>query len=163
MDNEETLIRDGYVGKRPRRDGKRGYEYLFVDISVRHRENGTTIDHQPIAAYDSLSICGTVWLTRVRRGDCISAGRVLEDWRGSELLESPINVSKLRAVWRRWHLNDMRPNCAHQSYVGPRPEDLPSIPKCPETGYRYGHAWLVEPLPDDVLSWVRAVAAKIGD
>jgi hypothetical protein len=43
----------------------------------------------------------------------------------------------------RYHLNDMKPGCVHQE----KNAGLDS-PPCPETGYKWGHAWLVEPLPD---------------
>lgn len=59
----------------------------------------------------------------------------------------------------RWHLNTLRAGCAHQAPTvkrllasgTPHRDLLDEVPPCPETGYRYGHAWLVEPLPDEIL------------
>lgn len=63
----------------------------------------------------------------------------------------------------RWHLNGMRAACAHQSVVwedsdyGRRPS-LTLTEPCSLSGYRYGSAWLADPMPADVLSYFRAVA-----
>lgn len=62
-------------------------------------------------------------------------------------------------LWERWHLNDMRAACAHQT----KPEVpegvasrthwlLDNTPPCPVTGYRYGSAWLHAPLDDQALT-----------
>ena len=32
--------------------------------------------------------------------------------------------------------------------------DLDLTPACPETGYRWGSAWLYKALPQDVIGWV---------
>lgn len=77
-------------------------------------------------------------------------------------------IARLREVWERWHLNDMRAGCEHQRAEGwsDRPID-PSKPTdgllgkpCETCGYRYGTAWLSEEIPADVLADVRA---WIGD
>lgn len=72
-------------------------------------------------------------------------------------------LDELAWVWERWHLNDMRAGCAHQSVVWetdvygfPRPSLDLTLP-CPTSGYRYGSAWLYEPLPNDVLRLVQRV------
>jgi len=62
----------------------------------------------------------------------------------------------------RWHLNTMRAGCAHQAVVwedspyGRRPS-LELTEPCPVTGYRYGHAWLVEIPPTDVRAELRSL------
>ena len=65
-------------------------------------------------------------------------------------------VRQLATLAERWHLNAMKAGCAHQDVVwedsnyGRRPSLKLTAP-CPVTGYRYGTAWLAEPLPADVL------------
>jgi hypothetical protein len=83
------------------------------------------------------------------------AKAVVEPARGLDLAE----VHHLTEVWDRWHLNGMRAACAHQqvkweqSDYGLRPS-LTLTEPCAESGYRYGSAWLVEPLPTDVLAYL---------
>lgn len=61
----------------------------------------------------------------------------------------------------RWHLNTMRAGCAHQGIVyetdryGREVPSLSLTPPCPLTGYEYGHAWLVEVPPAEVLAELR--------
>lgn len=47
-----------------------------------------------------------------------------------------------------WHLNAMSAGCDHQET---------SHEPCPETGYRYGSAWLVRELPEGFEARVRAL------
>lgn len=80
----------------------------------------------------------------------------------------------LVALWHRWHLNDMQSGCIHQEsryqadarerpawnneYTGSTGDTLSG--PCAECGYRYGTAWLYEPLPDDILDQIEAAAKE---
>jgi hypothetical protein len=160
---EERLVRDAYIGRV--RLAPRRFDYVFVSFGFYHRENGRTVRHDPIGEYLALTVSATVWSTRTQRGDCHTAGQCVDELLGVEpdgaLRE--YEIRHLVKVWREWHLNDMRAGCVHQD---PPPgmsmtERLKSVPPCPETGYRYGHAWLVEPLPAETERFVRAMAAKL--
>lgn len=64
-------------------------------------------------------------------------------------------VLKLCNIWERWHLNGLRPGCEHQRALGwTSYDDHPSEP-CPICGYKYGTAWHYEPLPQDVIEFVK--------
>lgn len=72
-------------------------------------------------------------------------------------------VAEVDALFDRWHLNGMKAGCAHQEvvmeddgYGRPRPS-CKLTPPCPITDYRYGSAWLCEPLPADVEAQIRAL------
>lgn len=64
----------------------------------------------------------------------------------------------------RWHLNAMKAGCRHQTVVweegryGQRQPSLHLTEPCPVTGYRYGTAWLCEPLPPHILDYFLALA-----
>lgn len=66
-------------------------------------------------------------------------------------------LRRMGEIADRWHLNGMVAGCAHQDVVwedheyGRRPS-LDLTPACPVTGYKYGHAWLVEILPDEIVA-----------
>lgn len=63
-------------------------------------------------------------------------------------------VEKLRDIWKRWHMNNMRAGCEHQRALGwNKYDEHPSEP-CPTCGYKYGSAWLKEELPQDVIDWL---------
>lgn len=160
---EERLVRDAYVGRV--RLAPRRFDYVFVSFGFYHRENGTTVRHEPIGEYLALTVSATVWSTRNRRGDCHTAGQCVDELLGVEPggALTGTEIRSLVKVWREWHPNDMRMGCVHQD---PPPdmsvtERLAAVPSCPETGYRYGRAWLVEPLPAETEQFVRAMAAKL--
>ena len=56
------------------------------------------------------------------------------------------------AIWERWHLNDMRPECAHMDLPEDRSYDARKGITCPITGYKYGTAWLYEDVPGGVIA-----------
>ena len=59
------------------------------------------------------------------------------------------------AVWKEWHLNDMRAGCEHQRAAGWDKRVNKSIGKpCPECGYEYGTKWLREEVPGEVLDFL---------
>lgn len=68
-----------------------------------------------------LSICATVTSTGgdFRGGQCLDsleseAARIAVEPGGRRMM-SPADVSALVGIWRRWHLNHMRPGCEHQT------------------------------------------------
>lgn len=79
-------------------------------------------------------------------------------------------VERLRQVWDRWHLNDMRAGSpvqmdwlranpvtavypeSHYEKVGAALADAGINPDA--DGYRYGHAWKQEDVPADVIDWL---------
>ena len=68
-------------------------------------------------------------------------------------------VRAVERLWAGWHLNKMRAACAHQ-VVPEVPEGVASrtswlldnTEPCPLTGYRYGTAWLFDPLDAQALA-----------
>lgn len=121
-----------------------------------------TVDHRDVETVTRLSMTGKVH--EGHRREPVVAGQCKE-----ALLEVTIpvgftmeQVHDMHATWDRWHLNDMKAACAHQTVVwethpryGYRQPSLDQTPRCPKTGYRYGHAWLYDPLPSDVLAKVK--------
>jgi hypothetical protein len=147
------IMRDVLVGRTG--DGSR--IYVSAAIQELTREGGyQTVTHETVPTVTRVSLMGL----EVEKGcrNASSGGQMLERLRDVVKPEPPFTVGDVRslhAIWKRWHLNDTKAGCSHvpeplweDSSYGPRP-DLKNTPACPETGYRYGHAWLVEPLPAD--------------
>jgi hypothetical protein len=59
-------------------------------------------------------------------------------------------VRELVAIGQYWHGNAGRAHCAHMELPKDTSYDARRHLTCPVTGYRYGRAWLAEPLPDEV-------------
>ena len=134
-----------------------------VDVS-RPGPTWQTVEHGEITDPLRLSVTGeALRRTSSGRWTAASSGQCSEDLdrvadfatgKGAGLGWDAERRDTLAALWRDWHLNDMRAGCAHQTIVredgpyGSRPS-LTLTKPCPETGYRYGSAWLVEPLTDE--------------
>lgn len=65
-------------------------------------------------------------------------------------------LDRFIAIWERWHLNNLRAGCVHQRRLEWNAKDHLNQP-CPACGYRYGNAWLFEPVPDSVIEWLFAL------
>lgn len=153
----ETVLLDRMARIGSWHDGDGGpLHHLTVHVKVvelLHATPQQTIDHEPIVRYERLTIVGEVLTTRRH----IASGQVHADL---ALITRPApgwgpdDRARLGEVWARWHLNDLRAACAHQTPPAGRNDPDPA--PCPRTGYRYGTAWLVEPLPADVLAWLTA-------
>lgn len=115
-----------------------------------------TTTHETVCEPETLSLTSAVFKGKknISRNH-ITSGATLEDL-GRITRPAPgyslDDVRELHRIGTRWHLNTMRAACAHMEVPEGKTSAEPLNPKivCPETGYRWGTAWLVEPLPDDV-------------
>lgn len=142
-------ITDQYIGRNA--NGER----LYLDVRLVVVDGPErTIYHDTITEYRAFGASGHT----TYRGRSVSAGQILDDLLDLRELAPGWTVAKvadLHATWKRWHLNQMQAGCAHQTVLwedseyGRRPS-LEMTEPCPESGYRYGSAWLVDPMPGDV-------------
>ena len=169
----EDSVKDFPIGRWTADEGdlrKTGYR-MRVDFGLRHHtgREWTTIEHEVITDYWEFSASGGLW----RNGSEDTFGQMLhyltklDPDRLAPGWNKVTDVRSLRTIWERWHLNGMNAACAHMTddvlvyepdgYGGQRISCSGTV--CPETGYTYGKAWLVEPLPDDVITEVRRLLA----
>lgn len=123
---------------------------VLVDARLEAVERpARAITHERLDSYVKFAISGGVYYGRgMECGGQIQDILKIANWaKGTDRAR----VRRVLALWERWHLNDMRPGCVHQ-IVGPYSEAYAAeqTANCPQ-GYKYGSAWLVEPLPADVL------------
>jgi hypothetical protein len=155
-----TFKRTGYIG----RDADGGRVYLTIELTP---QTGTsnTIEHKPITSWTRASFTGHSFYKGSRRYNFDAFGTgfaqtVVKPAPGITLDD----LAQMARLEKRWHLNDLRAGCAHQTIVygineyGRKAPSSDDTPACPETGYRYGHAWLVEPLPADAEAEIRELA-----
>ena len=138
---------------------------VTVDVKlVRMTGAFTTTDHDTIEHPLYLSIVGDVrgpGRSTVTTGQCVDEVQRVTRFDPAWDTE---RAASLVEVWHRWHLNDMRPGCAHQTPIGDTPgERLDRTPACEQTGYRWGSAWLVEPLPAEVIDWAHGLGVAIKE
>lgn len=71
------------------------------------------------------------------------------------------DIIEVLDIWDRWHLNDMRAGTPKQEKaLRQKPEIVEYTERCEylkklgiyeDNGYKYGHGWLYEPLPIEVI------------
>lgn len=90
-----------------------------VPVAVSHRSRA--VAEVEIRPDGELSICATISSTDgdYEGGQCLdslalAAGRIAAEPGGRRMM-SPADVSALVGIWRRWHLNNMRSGCEHQT------------------------------------------------
>lgn len=141
-------VRDYRIGTIP---GK-GYGYksrlsVTVNVELHTKDGGTgdrTTDHKPVTRFERFTLTSYVW--NASGTDILAGGytpdplkELIADGRTAQGV-SMGTVRDLLALGK-YHLNDMKPGCVHQ-------DKSANSPPCPKTGYQWGRAWLVEPLPN---------------
>lgn len=139
-----------------------GYVVVEAEVKVQSGTWGTVTHGAQITDPLELSISGMYFEKGARRDNPSSVGQIsqyLDDITTPAPGWTLAEIRELRQIWDRWHLNAMNARCVHM----PPFEDLlrdeegrasTTANVCPETGYRYGTAWLVEPLPESVIERV---------
>ena len=91
------------------------YDHHTVTVSVTlERISGPlqTIEHHTVPDAVRLSITGST----TRGGANVTFGQCIDELGLVTRLDrrwDADSVAELERIWRRWHLNDMRPGCAH--------------------------------------------------
>lgn len=111
---------------------------VMLTLSIENApEMLITTEHKQVTDSLTVSISGEYAPKGVRFGTRAGSWGQVQDM---------VHNARLRGLWNQWHLNDMRAGCAHM----PRRSD--GSPACEiGSGYRYGQAWLIEPLTDEGL------------
>ena len=142
---------------------------VILGIELREIEDPfiITIDGKRVPKKVQLSISGEIKHGRT----FIAGGQIIdtlkEAYKNNTLsLRIPDAIFiKILEIWEKWHLNDLRAYCIHQKPIveehkGKSYEELMKIPelqKCPVCGYRYGSQWRYEPLPEEVVEFIKSL------
>lgn len=125
-----------------------------INVELRNDEHGRR----------ELSIVGEI--NTHTFGQCDASIRELVEQHGSGHRDKG-EILKLLDIWDRWHLNTMRAGTPRQQEIlRPWLKRTPNkdyTEQCDylfshglliDDGYKYGTAWLYEPLPDDVITFI---------
>lgn len=163
-----------------------GYRVVArIEIDPANPERLTQfIDHSTGPTPERVSVSYTVRDMRHPRNGYELSGQVPPEDRvittRADADASPELEAFINHMWERWHLNDAHAACAHMTpamlnpdtdtlaaYVAEHPGAdrygqavqsyrLDNV-RCPETGYKYGSAWLAETVDPDDLAQFRAL------
>jgi hypothetical protein len=143
--------------------------YASVSIELREEES-ETVGHDHV---ESFVRCSFTWalVEGTRTLDHASSFGAGTDW-SVDAVTKPARgftmqqVHELAALAKEWHLNDMHAGCDHQTVVyetgpfGRRQPSLKLTAPCPHAGYRYGHSWLLKPVPVEVIEQVASIFGR---
>lgn len=150
---------------------------VTVEFRVERLERAETYEtttHTRVTAPLEFALTTAVWEppTRTRERDIVTGGATIEPL--VDVLEhgelapgfTREKVERLIEMFEQHHLNAMKAGCAHQTVaLDPKGRGydthyaLDHTPACPETGYRWGRSWLLEPLPEGFVDELLAMFA----
>lgn len=65
-------------------------------------------------------------------------------------------IRRIYEVWKRWHLNDLHAGCIHQREFEKEPYEKHRGCHCDICNYTYGHAWIFEEIPKEVIEEIKS-------
>lgn len=150
------------------------HQRVTVNFGLEHRFYGGgdevhfDIHHRPTFHTIEFTASAVVYERGrdVMGGQCLDSlgdldlGRLTTGW-------TKADVASLHAIWKRWHLNAMRPICAHldRQYekdprgYGTRLRIDGEGTVCPFSGYKAGRAWLYDPMPEEAITEIKRLLA----
>lgn len=157
---ERLRVEDALVGRTA--DGTRVYVSMGIE---RHaaQDSKRTVTHERMPE-EYLEFTAQGHTVEQYRREWSSAGQMLDDL--LEVVEPAPGLSlddlkRIHQIWRAWHLNGMKAACAHMPADARERWDRREAVVCEESGYSYGSAWLVQPLPVAILEEVRTLVKKL--
>ena len=151
---------------------------IDIEVELRPRQSvhpHLTIDREPVQEYTELAISMLGWERRGGRWR-ESVGGQGTDYVLEHFGTAPY-VRELCAIWRRWHLNGMRPGTRPQflalsvhaqelkgaaDHFGAAEALLTELGLNPHNGYKHGSAWLVELLPALAEARIIVLVTELG-
>lgn len=144
---------------------------ITVELQPMQRpEDFQTVEHEPTPA-DALAVSVTHEFFRRDRSRSsgswlLSCGASTPDIPADATWDAGWNAERytvLQQMAERWHLNGLNAGCVHQTVVWEdAPYRRPSLTltePCPVTGYKYGHAWLTDPLTPEARAYFEGLIA----
>jgi len=137
-----------FIGKNDQKDRF----YLTLEIRDNKRE-ATTINHQKVLGYKTLSICGE--FVEYRKKNASNFGQIGD--RLSEITQPSKgftlkDIARIGQIWNEWHLNDLQSHCSHQD----KAIKWDQVAPCSLVGYRAGSAWLLKELPQEIINEIKS-------
>jgi len=141
---------------------KKMYVELTINQESETREKQTTT-LETITAYKSLSITGTNGQNREETAD-------INNYK--ELFVSQEDLQTIINIWEKWHLNDLKAGTEkQQAFIKEWEQNnkyeysavceaLKKAELYEDNNYKYGHAWLVNPLPEEVITEITSIFEK---
>jgi hypothetical protein len=141
-----------------------------VELEVELKKGTRTALHwdtlEPVEGTDQFLFTASACIWNHKHSDIYCGGQCLDTINETFKRVNPI-FKKIYPIWKKYHLNDLKSGTKKQiealdqyqfksgryDYIEAC-EYLKSIDLYDDRGYKYGSAWLYQPLPEDVLQTI---------
>ena len=133
---------------------------------IKHSEsNKLDIYGKELNNYYSVGISASVY--NHTKTDTVASGQFLDELIKYESLKSNDLFVKLYNIWERWHLNDLNAGLKVQAdFIKDNLKEYDYTRACrllkaanlyEINGYKYGHGWLIEELPSELVEFIKGL------
>ena len=152
---------------RLRKDGRTTHR-IFLTAEIEKKE-GLNYETLQLGEFLALSITGNLYEVHKTKPVWIAGGQIdstikqlLAD--GHKIKDDAWKLEEALRIWDEWHLNNFTPGTKRQMEALEEPLDYDSAVKrlkeiglYDNNGYKYGQAWLIKPLPDEVIARLKVI------
>lgn len=131
---------------------KRKNNEVEVDIELRDSEDG-----------EVFAASASVWNNL--HTDIVAGGQMIDELYTDYFKGNPL-FFKIYDIWSKYHLNNCHSGCEHQQELGFEEDvDAHIGDECPQCGHIFGHSWVFNKIPEDVLVDIKGIInnAQIGN
>lgn len=138
---------------------------LQVRLTKHLESDKLDIYGKELNSYYSIGISASVYNST--KTDTVIAGQCLDELIKHESLKSNDLFVKLYNIWKRWHLNDLNAGLKVQAdFIKDNLKEYDYTNACnllkdanlyEINGYKYGHGWLIEELPSEVVEFIKGL------
>lgn len=127
-------------------------EHVEVTLNIEKvNKPATTTTHHEVNSYYKVSFVGDI--KDGYRSN--TSGQIIDDISGDVWKQYRSGRDAIIEAWKVYHLNNMNPNCAHQTRFNTNVDNYRELAdaetaRCPH-GYIYGSSWLVKLIPDSAI------------
>jgi hypothetical protein len=141
-----------------------GRKINTVEIKIELKEKETATHYETLQTISNVPVftaSGGIWNNI--KSDYICCGQMIDEI--AKLFPNYKQVQRIKEIWERFHLNDMKTGTKKQTEIRNETkltdyEEICAYLKlvgCYEdNGYKYGHGWLYEPIPEDILNEIKS-------
>lgn len=143
-----------------------------IEIEIRNKENAIDWDTlEEVHNVPEVSMSARVWNSK--KSDILSGGQMLEELvKYVPVSEKRTKVKRLVEIWKQYHLNDLQAGTVRQtealekagiSGYNESVAHLKLIDLYDDNGYKYGHGWLYQPVPGNILTEIKELAGSFPE
>lgn len=145
---------------------------VTLNVEIRNKENARDWETlQEVHNVPEVSMSASIW--NGRGTDIVAGGQMVDEL--VHFFPGNDKIKRLVAIWEQYHLNDMKAGTRKQTEAieswtkqGNRYDyteavnHLKAIGLYEDNGYKYGHGWLYQPVPESVITEIKTLCDELS-